>query len=330
MTSIKSSDHGIARDLDWSPESLPSLTGKIAIVTGANSLSSIGGNIAHQLALLGARVYIGARTLAKANAGIKEILAQSPSICPSNLKPFVAAVDDYAAVKAAAEIFLKSESRLDILVNNAGIFPLALEYDQHGVNKVMATNHLGPFLLTTTLLPLLKRTSNASPDSDVRIINVSSLAIDVLPPGHSFSSLEAWNDDFGGEANPNTFLHRYAYSKIANVLFTKALQRRLEQEGSRVLVSAVHPGVVATPGLEKVLGVETREGEARLTPYEGALTEVWCAAHPEVREREDEFKGAFVVPYGVAREVAGLAASEGEAERLWDVSEKILAEIFKD
>jgi NAD(P)-dependent dehydrogenase (short-subunit alcohol dehydrogenase family) len=330
MTDIKPSDHNIARDLDWSPESLPSLTGKIALVTGANSLSSIGGNTAHQLALKGAKVYIGARTLAKANAGIKEILTQSPSISPSNLKPFVAAVDDYAAVKTAAETFLKTESRLDILVNNAGIFPLSLEYDQYGVNNVMATNHLGPFILTKTLLPLLKRTSGASQNSDVRIINISSSAIDALPPSHSFSSLEAWNADFGGETNPLRFLYRYAYSKAANVLFTKELQRRLEQEGSRVVVVAVHPGLVATPGSEKVLGVESEEYEACVTAYEGALTGVWCAAHPEVREREDEFRGASVVPYGMAREVTGLAASEGEAERLWDVSEKILAEIVED
>ncbi|KAF2437546.1 NAD(P)-binding protein [Karstenula rhodostoma CBS 690.94] len=330
MADLKLSDLKIARDLDWSPDSLNDLTGKVAIVTGANSLSSIGGNIAHQLALKGARVYIGARNLAKAKAGIEEILEQSPSISASSLKPFVAAVDDFASVKAAADAFLKTETRLDILVNNAGIFPLSLEYDQYGVNKVMATNHLGPFLLTTMLLPVLKSTSDASPNSDVRIINVSSGVIDVLPPGHSFSSLEAWNNDFGGEKNPLRFLHRYAYSKLANVLFTKELQRRLSQEGSRILVAAVHPGVVATPGTKHVFGADSAEYRACITAYEGALTEVWCAAHPEVREKEETFKGAFFVPYGQAREVTGLAVDEGEAGRLWELSERILTGLDKD
>ncbi|KAJ4352223.1 uncharacterized protein N0V89_007570 [Didymosphaeria variabile] len=331
MTDIKpkSSDREIARELDWTIDSLFPLTDKVAIVTGANSLSSIGGNIALQLALKGAKVYVGARSLSKANAGIKEIISQSSSIDPSNLKPFVAAVDEYAAVRAAAEAFLRKETRLDILVNNAGIFPLSLEYDQYGINKVMATNHLGPFLLTMILLPLLKATSAATLNSDVRIVNVSSTAIDVLPLGHSFASFEAWNDSFGGDDYPLQFLHRYSYSKVANVLFTKELQRRLDQNGSRILVTAVHPGVVATPGAKTVLGVESEEYKACITPYEGALTEAWCAAHPEVRDREDEFKGAFVVPYGVARGVTGLAEDTEEAEKLWDASERILAEIVK-
>ncbi|KAL1597715.1 hypothetical protein SLS60_008201 [Paraconiothyrium brasiliense] len=329
MAEIKPSDLGITRELDWSIDSLIPLTGKITIVTGANTTSSIGGSIAHQLALRGAKVYVGARSLAKANTGIKEIIAQSPSIDASNLQPFVAALDDYVAVRAAAEAILQKETRLDILVNNAGIFPLSLEYDQYGVNKVMATNHLGPFLLTMLLLPLLKRTSAAAPDSDVRIINVSSTAIDALPLGHSFASLQAWNDSFGGDDNPLQFFHRYAYSKVANILFTKELQRRLDQDGSRILVAAVHPGLVATPGSKRVLGVESEQYKSGITPYEGALTEVWCAAHPEVRDSADEFKGAFIVPYGVARGATELAEDTEEARKLWDVSEQILAGIIK-
>lgn len=329
MDRVEISEHMMGGALDWSTEEIPSLKGKVAIVTGANSLSSIGGHIAHQLALKGAKVYIGARNFSKATAGIKEILAQSPSIDPSNLEPFVAAVDDYAQVTSAAKAFLKSEERLDILINNAGILPLAQEFDQYGVNKVMATNHLGPFLLTRTLLPLLKKTSAATPDSDVRIVNVSSGAIEYNPPGHTFASLDDWNNDFGGEDNEMEFMHRYAYSKVANVLFTKELQRRIEREGSRIIVMAAHPGMVATPGAEKVLGADSKIYKSSITPYKGALTELWCSAHPQVRYKEHESKGAFFVPYGVAREVVGLAANMEEAKMLWDVSEKILAEVVK-
>ena len=97
MTDTKPRDPKSPRGLDWSTEDLPSLKGKVALVTGANSLSSIGGNTAHQLALLGATVYIGARTAEKAAAGISSMLALSPSLSPSQLKPFVAAIDDYNA-----------------------------------------------------------------------------------------------------------------------------------------------------------------------------------------------------------------------------------------
>ena len=223
--------------------------------------------------------------------------------------------------------FLCEEDRLDILVNNAGILPLENEIDAWGVNKVMATNHLGPFLLTTLLLPLLEKTARAEAASDVRIVNVSSSAIDYLDGGHSFGSLEAWNDDFGGEGNPMHYMQRYAYSKAANVLFTGELQRKLNAKGSRVLVVAVHPGVVGTPGAEKVMGKESEMYKAAISAYEGALTPVWAAAHLELREKEGEYKGAFVVPYGVRREVGGLACDTTEAKALWETSEKILREV---
>lgn len=317
-------------ELDWSIEELADLKGKVALVTGANSLSSIGGNIALQLALAGAKVYVGARNLEKANSGIREILAHSPIIDASQLKPFVAAIDDYAAVKSAAEAFLLEETRLDILVNNAGIFPLSLEYDQYGINKVMATNHLGPFLLTKVLLPLMEKTSQAYPDSDVRIVNVSSEMIDVVPPTHTFDSLEAWNDSFGGANNQLQFVHRCGYSKVANVLFTKELQRRFDEQGIRILVTAVHPGRVATTGSERVLGAESEQYKNCISAYEGALTPVWASAHTEVRKREEKFKGAFLVPYGVAKKTPALAANMKEAKALWDVSEKMLSRVLKN
>ncbi|OAF98822.1 uncharacterized protein CC84DRAFT_1105486 [Paraphaeosphaeria sporulosa] len=122
------------------------------------------------------------------------------------------------------------------------------------MNKPTATDHLGPFLVANILLPLLQSISVASRDSDVRVINVSRTAIDLVPSGHSFSLLEAWNNDSGGECSPLRFLHRYGHSKVANVLCTTELQRQLDQESSRILVAAVQPGVVATPRSEKSLG----------------------------------------------------------------------------
>jgi len=317
-------DREILRRLDWSTTELHQLTGKVAIVTGANALASIGGNIAYQLALRGAKVYIVSRNLDRCKAAIKEMLARSHAISISNLKPLVADMGDYAAVRLAAEKFLEQEERLDILVNNAGIFPLTLEFDCFGVNKVMATNYLGPFVLIKTLLPILERTAKSDPASDVRIVNVSSTAINAAPPITSFASLEAWNDPFGGNENPDQHLQRYAYSKVAGLLLTEELQRRFDQMGVGVLVTAPHPGVVATPGLQNVWGAESEFYKASWTPLEGALTPLWCAAHPDVRKREFELKGKFIMPFGALKEQDVLVNKLDASRGLWDFSEHFL------
>lgn len=318
----------IVRPLDWSPADLPDLTGKVVIVTGAATLTGIGGNIANQLALKGAKVYIGGRSIERANAGIKAILALSPSIAASNLKPFVADIADYRAVKDAADAFIKIEDRLDILVNNAGILPPEMELDQYGVNKVMATNHLGHFLLTKTLLPLLEKTARSGAGADVRIVNVSSNAQYVVPNDVSFKTLAGWNNDFGGKENSFSPFLVYGYSKVANILYTRELQKRLDTQGSSIIVTAPHPGSVATDGASRIMGTDSDDWKAAWTPSDGALTEVWCAAHPEVREKKEQFKGQYIMPFGGLKEVIESARSEEQAKGLWEVSEKVLKGVF--
>lgn len=121
------------------------------------------------------------------------------------------------------------------------------------------------------MLPLLKSTFDASPDSDLRIFDVLSPAIDIVPLAHSFSSLDIWNSDFGDETNPLRFRYPCGYSKITTVLFSKKLQGELDHEGSRILVTDVHPGVVATAELVKVVGSDNEEYSACVTVYEGGV-----------------------------------------------------------
>jgi NAD(P)-dependent dehydrogenase (short-subunit alcohol dehydrogenase family) len=306
--------------LNWSPADLPSLAGKVALVTGGNALDGIGGNITHQLALLGAKVYVGARSAARVEEGIKSILSASPSLSASNLVPFVADLGDWKAVKKEAEKLLKEESRLDILINNGGIMPPHLELNEFGVATNMAVNHVAHFILTTTLLPLLTKTALADAKNNVRIVNVASNAHRVAPPTSSFSTLASWNDDYGGSENPNAAWPRYGYTKTANILFSSELQRRLDKEGTPIIVTAPHPGAVRTEAAGRVLGYSELWKQG-LTPYEGALTPLWCAVSREVGE---QFKGKYVVPYGELEETSALAKNEEEARGLWKVSEEVL------
>jgi NAD(P)-dependent dehydrogenase (short-subunit alcohol dehydrogenase family) len=311
----------ITRPLDWSPADLPSLAGKVALVTGGNSLDGIGGHTTRQLALLGAKVYVGARSAARAEEGIKSILAASPSIPASNLVPFVADIGDWKAVKSVAEKLLKEEDRLDILINNAGIMTPTLELNEFGVATDMAVNHEGHFILTKTLLPLLTKTALADPKNMVRIVNLSSEAHPMAPATATFSTLAGWNDDFGGAKNPQAPWQRYGYSKTANILFTSGLQRRLDDQGTPIIVTAVHPGGVRTQGAGKATGFSEAWNQY-VTPHEGALTSLWCAVSPEVGP---EFKGKYVGPYGALIKSSALAANDDEALGLWKVSEEVLS-----
>ncbi|KAJ3845751.1 hypothetical protein EV368DRAFT_90161 [Lentinula lateritia] len=127
----------IRRDV-YDPSLLPDLTGKVALVTGSNSPLGIGWNVANQLALHGAKVYVHARTLNKAQVGITAILASSQGrISVEQLEPFVVELSNLRAVRDVAAAFVAKESRLDILVNNAGVLACGLKLDDHGISTSM-------------------------------------------------------------------------------------------------------------------------------------------------------------------------------------------------
>lgn len=311
-----------ARPLNWSTKDLPDLAGKVALVTGGNSLDSIGGNIVHQLALLNAKVYVGGRSSKRVQEGIDAMLAASPSLNPNNLVPFVADQANWTEVKQRAEHFLKEEDRLDILVNNGGVWNKESDINEFGVEAALAINHISHFILTTTLLPLFSKTASTSPNNSVRIVNVSSNAHALVPPTFSFAKLEDWNTDFSDlEASVPPGAVRYGVSKAANILFSKELQRRLDVEHVSIVVTAVHPGEIQTNGSSEVLGKDSDFYKKNLPTFQGALTPLLCAASEEV---DDTWKGRYVVPFGAVEEAQGVASDEKEATILWSVTEEIL------
>jgi NAD(P)-dependent dehydrogenase (short-subunit alcohol dehydrogenase family) len=168
----------------------------------------------------------------------------------------------------------------------------------------MLTNHLGSMLFTLTLLPLLNKTALASEEeagpNDVRIVNVNSTAHIDAPESSRSSTLADFYQIFPHDENGEDYA-RYAHTKLANALFSLELQRRLIVQHIPIIVTFPHPGAVATVDASKFFWVDPDEivlKNRTLHPLEGALTLLFCAVHPQVREQEWNWKGKFVIPYG--------------------------------
>jgi NAD(P)-dependent dehydrogenase (short-subunit alcohol dehydrogenase family) len=276
------------------------LEGKVAIVTGANT--GIGKATARGLATLGAKVILACRDLAKAEVARAEIADKSKNGAVEVMHLDLA---DTRSIRDFATAFPQKSARLDILVNNAGVFQRRRATTVQGFEMTFGVNHLGTFLLTRQLLPILE----ASKPS--RIVVLSSKL-------HYRGHME-W-DDLQLERNPFSGSAAYNQSKLANVLFTKALSRRLGDEG--VTVNAVHPGVVTTELtrdypklLVKVFQLFT------ISPEAGAKTSLHVAIAPELATTT----GAYF-ERSEEKPASKAALDEAAQERLWSISEALLGE----
>jgi len=221
---------------------LVDLKGRVAIVTGANT--GIGLATVRHLARAGAKVYLAARDESRATGAMAQL--ERDDLGPGNgevvwLKLDLSTVKE---AKQAAEEFLKLETRLDILVNNAAVLQAPHVIGPDGAATMVVVNYLSPFIFTQTLIPLLQETAK-EPNSDVRIVNVSSITHKMIPASVKFDDVSDFNVTFQGRLLPG--LHRYGYSKLMLVLWTKTLQRQLNQDLSAPITAiAVHPGGVDT------------------------------------------------------------------------------------
>jgi NAD(P)-dependent dehydrogenase (short-subunit alcohol dehydrogenase family) len=240
------------------------MAGKSVLVTGGTG--GIGRATAIGLAALGARVGITGRDLARAEAAAAGIRAAT---CNQAVDVFAADMSAQAAVRRLAAQVLDSYPRLDVLVNNVGGFWAHRHITADGLERTFALNHLAPFLLTSLLLDRLTASAPA------RIVTISSGA-------HAQGQLDF--DDLQGE-RAYSGQHAYNQSKLANVMFTYELARRLA--GTGVTATAAHPGVVATSfgADDQAAHLATMIRLARpfmKTPAQGALTPIYLACSPEV------------------------------------------------
>jgi dehydrogenase/reductase SDR family member 12 len=241
----------------WSPADLQAMGGKVVLVTGATS--GIGLAAAEGFARLGAAVRLLARSPERGERARAQIVAHSGN---SDVQVSLCDISDLTSVRRFAERFSGEAGRLDVLVNNAGAMVGERTLSVDGIELTFATNVLGPFLLTNLLVPLLAQSRPA------RIVNVSSGGM--YTQRIHLDDLQMAHEDFDGPI-------AYARTKRAQVILSELWAQRLR--GTGVVVHAMHPGWVDTPGLQSSLprfyGLTRR---LLRTPQEGADTIVWLGA----------------------------------------------------
>ncbi|CAM1507601.1 Fc.00g072420.m01.CDS01 [Cosmosporella sp. VM-42] len=303
------------------------IANKTILVTGA-SPGGLGATFASIIANYGpAGVILATRDLSKAEATAKEIAIIAPKVRTWSIELDLGSREQ---IKKAAEQINSLGEHIDVIVNNAGIMAPPFSKTVDGIESQFGTNHIGHFLLTNLLLP-----SILSKNVPVRVVNVSSNGFRFGPP-----RFEDWNFDDGKTYNRWI---AYGQSKSANMLFSVGLANKLGKQG---LVSvSLHPGVIMT-GLGRNLQMEDFEEFVQLdrtlgyrsvwdkphefkTPSQGVATHVFAAFHPSLDS--PELNGSNLTDVNVVdpKLIQSWARDSIDAERLWDLSEKLVGQEFK-
>jgi NAD(P)-dependent dehydrogenase (short-subunit alcohol dehydrogenase family) len=284
------------------PRVTSSLQGKICLVTGANS--GIGKATALALAQRGATVVMVCRDRARGEQARSEITTTSRNNAVDLL---LADLSSQQSIRQLVEHFQHHYTHLHVLINNAGAaFPGRRRESVDGVEMTLAVNYLAPFLLTNLLLDMLKASAPA------RIVNVSSAA-------HASGSMQM--DDLQAEKRYRP-MRTYPQAKLAVVLFTYELARRLQ--GTGVTANCLHPGFVATNFAQSDGGPAVRLlvkvlGSFGASPQEGAKTSIYLASSPEV----EGVTGQYFVK-SIPRRSAAISYDESLQRQLWEQSAKLV------
>jgi NAD(P)-dependent dehydrogenase (short-subunit alcohol dehydrogenase family) len=279
-----------------------SMQGKICMVTGATS--GIGKETALGLAQMGATVVIIGRDRARGEAAQSEIKTKSGN---NEVDLLLADLSSQESIRRLAESFLQKYTQLHVLINNAGVFMLTRRETVDGLEMTFAVNQLAPFLLTNLLLDVLKASAPA------RIVNVSSDA-------HEAGYIRI--DDLQSEKQYR-FMRPYGQSKLAVVLFTYELARRLQ--GTGVTANCLHPGFVATNIGQSGVGSVGRAvvkfifSNLGISPEEGAKTSIYLASSPDV----EGVTGKYFVK-SIPKRSAAISYDETLQRKLWEESARLV------
>ena len=291
----------------WTAADIPPQTGKTFLVTGANN--GLGFASCHALAASGGRVVMACRSLERGEAARQAILREIPD---ADLHLLHLDLADLGSVRAFSETVRQEFDRLDVLMNNAGLNTVRRYETVDGFEQTFGINHLGHFALTAQLFPLLEQTAHS------RVVTLSSSA-------HLNATINF--DDLMSERSYR-MMRAYGQSKLANLLFARDLQRRLEAEGRSMLSLAVHPGFVATHMVtrfgDNFLPLRIVLSPASLliaAPDEGALPQLYAAT------AKDVMGGAYLVPNPNGHPRLGYSTPLSQdmviAQRLWEISEEL-------
>jgi NAD(P)-dependent dehydrogenase (short-subunit alcohol dehydrogenase family) len=278
----------------WTAADLPSFAGRVAVVTGANS--GLGAVTARELARVGAQVILAVRDTGRGKAAARDMTG--------DVQVRRLDLQDLASVRAFAD----GVDSVDVLVNNAGIMAVPHAVTTDGFESQIGTNHLGHFALTNLLLPKVTD----------RVVTVSSFA-----HWMGYVSLR----DLNWTSRPYSAWLAYAQSKLANLLFTSELQRRLEAAGSPLRAMAAHPGYSHT-NLQGHSG--RRIGDALMSFGNRLATDAEFGARQTLYAISHDIPGnSFIGPafgmFGRTRPVgrSPLAKRDATAGALWELSERL-------
>lgn len=309
-------------------EDLPSLAGKVVVVTGSSR--GIGFAILQYFSRMGAKVYMAARDEARAREAIDRLDKEGREPGFGEVIWHELDLKDPRSAKESAERFIAREKRLDILVNNAAILAElgGVQENADGIVDSMAVNYLGPYVFTRTLLQLLESTTSLD-GADVRIINVGS-------HGHTmvkymeYGSKEAWNHPFKWYLLSS--FERYKYSKLAMHLWTNDLARHLSEEKSKVMILVTQPGAILSDGAIRSLSALPYPpfwiwlaGLMMHPATTGAYTSVFAACAP--RDNPQISQGAYIYPPNVAVAQGPAALDEVRQRKLAEFTEGFLQSI---
>ena len=298
----------------WRARDIPSQSGRVAVVTGANS--GLGLVTTRELARAGAHVVMGCRDLTRGEKARAEVLAKAPEATVELRRLDLASL---ASIREFADGLHADFPNLDLLVNNAGVMAIPRQLTEDGFEQQLGTNHLGHFALTGLLLPSMVTREGS------RVVTVSSTA-------HKPGRIDF--DDLMGERSYRKW-SAYSQSKLANLLFAYELQRRLDVASVPTISVAAHPGYAATnlqhvgPKMEgsRVGALMMSIGNSLLAQSDdmGALPQLYAATAPDVRGGDYYGPDGIAESRGHPKRVDSTKASKDTdaARRLWDISEQL-------
>ena len=291
---------------------MPDLTGKIIIVTGANS--GIGFEAVKEFARKGAQVILACRNMQKAEVALAALQNDVPN---AQVEVMQLDLASQKSIHAFADVFLAKYDRLDVLVNNAGIMQVPYGTTEDGFERQLGTNHLGHFALTGLLVDMLTATPNA------RVVTISSGA-------HYAASIDFDNLMYEGGTGYSPG-RAYGRSKLANLMFTYELQRRFDTIGVNAIAVAAHPGGSntnlnnhLTDGLINRIMMPLMSRMMQSAAM-GALPTMRAAVDPYVKGGDYYGPDGFMQMRGSPVKVKSSKASYSSAEqqKLWQVSQEL-------
>ncbi|KAG9311053.1 hypothetical protein JVU11DRAFT_8953 [Chiua virens] len=283
----------------FTADSVPDLSGKVALVTGANA--GLGKETARVLLTKNAKVWIACRDVSKGEAALRELKAltgRDAHLLKLNLS-------NLRSIMHSAEEFLRQETQLHILFNNAGVLNPPIDaLTDDGYDLQFGTNVLGHFYLTKLLLPILTSTAKSSPEGNVRVVNLSSM-------GHVLGQLQ-FDTFMDGPKRRAIATWLYSQSKMGNIVFSAELHRRYHNQG--IISTAISPGLVRTQILRHYDSLSLRIAACLMWDVSyGALTQLYAGTAPDAAG----LGGQYLVPWGRVGTASAATQDPQLGKELW-------------